>query len=91
LFETIALTRESFAAHLLEREAGCLLEAALAQVKTWEGILPICAACKKIRDEANAWVALDEYVSEHSEARFSHGMCPDCVARFYPDYAGQVK
>jgi hypothetical protein len=81
--DSIALTENRLLPICWNAKPGvCWLEAALAQVKTWEGILPICAACKKIRDEANAWVALDEYVNEHSEARFSHGMCPDCVARF---------
>jgi hypothetical protein len=79
--------RQSFAAHLVERETGVLLESALAQLKTLEDILPICSGCKKIRDEGDSWVALDEYVSEHTSTRFSHGMCPDCIARFYPDYS----
>ncbi len=79
--------RQSFAAHLIERETGVLLEAALAQLKTLEGILPICSACKKIREDDGAWVGLDEYVSDHSAARFSHGMCPDCIARLYPNYS----
>jgi|HubBroStandDraft_1064217.scaffolds.fasta_scaffold00003_207 hypothetical protein len=83
--------RQSFAAHLLERETGVLLEAALAQLKTLEGILPICAACKKIREEDGAWVGLDDYVSDHSAARFSHGMCPDCMTKFYPNYSPQSK
>ena len=78
--------RQSFAAHLLERETGVLLEAALAQLKTLEGILPICSACKRIREQDGAWVGLDDYVSAHSPARFSHGMCPDCMARFYPHH-----
>jgi hypothetical protein len=79
--------RESFASHLLERETGVLLEAALAQLKTLEGILPICSACKKIREDDGDWVALDEYVSDHSPARFSHGMCPTCMAKLYPHYS----
>jgi hypothetical protein len=83
--------RQSFASHLLERETGVLLEAALAQLKTLEGILPICSACKKIREEDGAWVGLDEYVSDHSAARFSHGMCPDCIARLYPNYSPQTR
>ncbi len=81
--------RESFAAHLVERETGVLLEMALAQIKTLEGILPICSACKKIRREDESWVGLDEYVSEKTTTRFSHGMCPDCITRFYPDYSPQ--
>lgn len=83
--------RQSFAAHLLERETGVLLEAALAQLKTLEGILPICSACKKIREDDGAWVGLDDYVSDHSAARFSHGMCPDCMARLYPNYSPQSR
>jgi len=54
------------------------LEEALANVKTLQGLLPICLYCKKIRDDRNYWQQLDRYVSEHSEARFSHGICPDC-------------
>ena len=78
--------RESFAAHLVERETGVLLEAALAEIKTLEGILPICSSCKKIREEDGAWTALDEYVSDHTQAKFSHGMCPECMARLYPKF-----
>ena len=55
------------------------LEAALAQIKRLEGIIPICSYCKKIRDDKNSWQQLEKYISEHSEALFSHGMCPDCV------------
>ncbi len=56
------------------------LQAALAQVKQLQGILPICAHCKKIRDDQNYWQKVEHYVSEHSEARFSHSICPDCYA-----------
>jgi len=55
------------------------LEAALAQIKRLEGIIPICSYCKKIRDDQNSWQQLEKYISEHSDAMFSHGMCPDCV------------
>ena len=54
------------------------LEAALAQVKQLEGIIPICTYCKKIRDDQKSWHQLEKYISEHSEAVFSHGACPDC-------------
>lgn len=56
------------------------LEAALAQVKQLEGIIPICMYCKKIRDDQNSWQQLEQYISEHSGAQFSHGMCPHCAA-----------
>ncbi len=47
-----------------------------------EGLLPICAGCKKIRDDEDRWNPLEIYIDSHSEAHFSHGMCPDCVARY---------
>jgi DNA-binding response OmpR family regulator len=54
------------------------LEAALAQVKQLEGYLPICSYCKKIRDDENYWQQLESYISAHSEALFTHSICPDC-------------
>lgn len=59
-------------AALLERDE------ALARVRILEGILPICAYCKKIRDPQNSWHRIEEYITSHSEATFSHGICPDC-------------
>ena len=60
-------------------------ETALALVKKLEGIIPICMYCKKIRDDQESWHQLEAYISEHSQAQFSHGMCPDCFATRYPD------
>ncbi len=54
------------------------LEASLAEIKQLSGLLPICATCKKIRDEQGGWNPLEVYISEHSEADFTHGICPDC-------------
>jgi len=59
---------------------------ALAKIKTLTGILPICSSCKKIRDEAGHWTAIESYVRDRSEADFSHGICPECAKRLYPDY-----
>jgi DNA-binding response OmpR family regulator len=56
------------------------LEAALTRVKHLQGLLPICAYCKKIRNDRNYWQQVEGYISEHSEAQFSHGICPDCYA-----------
>lgn len=56
---------------------------ARSQIKTLEGILPICAHCKKIRDDDGYYQQLEKYLSAHSEASFSHGICPDCLARYY--------
>ena len=57
------------------------LEEALAKVNQLQGLLPICAYCKKIRDDRNYWQQVEGYISQHSGARFSHGICPDCYAR----------
>lgn len=57
------------------------LEEALARVKQLQGLLPICSYCKKIRDDQNYWQQVESYISEHSEAQFSHSICPDCYER----------
>ena len=57
------------------------LTAALDEVKRLGGLLPICASCKKIRDDAGYWTQVEEYISQHSEAEFTHGICPDCLAK----------
>jgi len=57
------------------------LEAALAQVNRLQGLVPICAWCKKVRNDQNYWQQVETYVSEHSQARFTHGVCPDCTAK----------
>lgn len=57
------------------------LEASLARVRQLEGILPICMYCKKIKDDKENWRQMEEYISEHSEANFSHGLCPECYGK----------
>jgi CRP-like cAMP-binding protein len=54
------------------------------------GLLPICAHCKKIREDDGLWVSIEKYISDHSEAEFSHGLCPDCVKELYPQYAKRL-
>jgi PAS domain S-box-containing protein len=61
------------------------LKKALSEVKTLSGLLPICASCKKIRDDRGYWNQLEAYFHEHSEVKFSHGICPECVQILYPD------
>lgn len=61
------------------------LELALSEIKTLKGILPICAACKKIRDDEGYWKQIELYISEHSGAEFTHGICPECARRLYPE------
>jgi len=61
------------------------LREALAKVKTLSGMLPICAWCKKIRDDHGYWKQIEVYIEQHSEAEFTHGVCPECAKRIYPD------
>ena len=60
---------------------------ALAEVKQLSGFIPICASCKKIRDDKGYWNQIETYISQHSEAQFSHGICPDCMKKLYPELA----
>ncbi len=60
------------------------LEEALQNVKTLSGFLPICANCKKIRDDEGYWQQIEEYIMDHSEADFTHGLCDECVKKLYP-------
>jgi two-component system cell cycle sensor histidine kinase/response regulator CckA len=72
-----------------ERERLRLIEeltAALARVKTLGGLLPICSSCKKIRDDQGYWQQVETYVKKHSDAEFTHGLCPDCATKLYPEY-----
>jgi PAS domain S-box-containing protein len=62
------------------------LQKALQEVRTLSGLIPICSACKKIRDDKGYWNTLELYISKHSEAEFSHGLCPDCAVKIYPQF-----
>jgi HAMP domain-containing protein len=61
------------------------LEKALSEIKTLSGILPICAHCKKIRDDKGYWNQIEAYVRDHSEADFTHSICQECAKKFFPD------
>lgn len=61
------------------------LRKALNEVKQLSGFLPICASCKRIRDDNGYWNQIELYISSHSEAQFSHGICPECVKEMYPE------
>jgi len=64
------------------------LRKALDEIKTLRGIIPICSHCKQIRDDKGLWKQIEEYIHAHSDASFSHGICPDCMRKHYPeDYA----
>lgn len=58
----------------------------MAQIKRLEGLLPICAACKQIRNERGEWELMEKYITAHSEAQFSHSVCPECARQLYPEY-----
>ena len=61
------------------------LKQALAKVKRLSGMLPICASCKKIRDDSGYWNQIEEYIESNSDAEFSHGICPQCARKLYPE------
>jgi hypothetical protein len=60
------------------------LQQSLAEVKTLKGFIPICASCKKIRDDRGFWSQIEAYITRHSDAQFSHGICPECEKILYP-------
>lgn len=66
------------------------VEEAVAQVKVLRGLLPICASCKKIRDDKGYWNQIETYIRAHSDAAFSHSICPDCLVSLYPEYIGAL-
>lgn len=73
---------------ILERERLVQdLQKALAEVNTLSGLLPICAHCKKVRDDHGYWTQIERYISLRSKANFSHGLCPDCIKIYFPDVA----
>lgn len=61
------------------------------RIKLLEGVLPICAYCKKIREERGGWVQMETYVSDKTGADFSHGICPGCLSSHFGEYAGRIK
>jgi hypothetical protein len=63
-------------------------EKALEEVKILQGFLPICSSCNKIRDDKGEWNHLEDYIITHSEADFSHGVCPACSKKLYPELYG---
>lgn len=84
---TIALARHNdlMELHRLNVE----LEKALAEIKTLRGIIPICASCKKIRDDKGYWNQIEKYIQDHTEANFSHGICPECAKKLYPEFVDE--
>ncbi|MCX6923934.1 MAG: DUF3365 domain-containing protein [Verrucomicrobia bacterium] len=67
------------------------LQEALANVKTLKGLIPICASCKKVRDDKGYWTQIETYLKRHSSAEFSHGLCLECMRKLYPELSGEVE
>jgi hypothetical protein len=67
------------------------LRRALKEIKTLEGLLPICSACHKIRSTDDQWHFLEKYITERTEATFTHGLCPDCAKKLYPEMYVQTQ
>ena len=81
---TIAMAR--FDDMMALRRLNEQLQAALAQVKTLQGLLPMCASCKSIRDDEGYWHEVESYLQNHSEAELTHGICPACASKLYPEF-----
>lgn len=71
------------------KQTEAALQTAVAQIKTLHGLLPICMHCKRIRDDRGHWSPVEVYVRERTDAEFSHGLCPHCLATRYPDFASE--
>ncbi len=67
------------------------LQTALDRIKVLDGLVPICANCKKIRDDKGYWNQIEEYITDHSDAEFSHGICPDCIKVLYPEVWAKMR
>lgn len=75
--------RQQFIALLREKEVRLKLEQALDEIKTLRGIIPICAYCKNVRNDPGSWEQIEEYVTTHTHAQFTHGICPDCEKKHF--------
>ncbi len=83
LFFTIFLKLQKTEEELRDRNSA--LEQALAEVKTLSGLLPICCGCKKIRDDQGYWSEVEQYFCDRLDVQLSHGFCPECLVRLYPE------
>ncbi|HPO16365.1 MAG TPA: hypothetical protein PLI09_23215 [Candidatus Hydrogenedentes bacterium] len=75
----------------VRRQTEMELKESLSQVKTLSGLLPICAACKKVRDDSGYWNQIEVYIRTHSEAEFTHSLCPECMKKLYPQFYMESK
>ncbi len=90
--ESIAkLMNELVAAKRDLQQKNSELQEALDQVKLLKGLLPICGSCKNIRDDEGYWKTVENYISTHSEAKFSHSICPSCMKALFPDINDEIQ
>ena len=92
--ELLNIQKEMNRRKAAEKERDRLIEElrqSLREVKTLRGLLPICSVCKRVRDDQGYWTQIESYVRAHTEAEFSHGICPTCAATLYPDIAPKPK
>ena len=92
LVETVICTSKNITqrklAEIALQEEHEKLRKAMKEIKTLSGLLPICAACKKIRDDKGYWNQIESYIQQHSDAQFSHGICPDCARKMFNEMEG---
>ena len=86
-----ALLASESALWTAERQARSALELTLSELRTLHGIIPICAYCREVRSEVGDWQRLEAYVRAHSEAEFTHGICPECAVQIYGKYMNKTK
>lgn len=90
--EVLARIKTHLSLHILQQalaEKNTQLQNALDNIKTLKGMIPICANCKKIRNDEGYWQQVEAYIQQHSEAEFTHGICPDCARKLYPGLVDQ--
>lgn len=90
LGRAIAIALARFSDLREQRRLNAELNEALAQVKRLSGLIPMCSSCRRVRDDAGYWKQVEQYIAEHSEARVSHGMCPQCIRALYPEFADEI-
>lgn len=78
---------------LIEKQANLVkeLKKALDEIKQLSGLIPICSHCKKIRDDKGYWLKVEQYIQKNSNCEFSHGICPDCMEKYYPKIAEKLR
>lgn len=88
--EALEALRRIVVHEFTQRKVAFMLAEALKELKTLNGLLPICANCKSVRSDDGYWKRIEEYMEERSDARFSHGICPSCVEKLYPDLVDKI-